>query len=98
MLPQLHLEKLTSVRELKKMARILPDNLVPEFLKAYDVTDLDDECTSNQLTVKIWDKYGKKPTEGEEKATGSFVAAIVICDDCNKGVQLHRKELESVEL
>ena len=80
------------------MARILPDNLVPEFLKAYDVTGLDDECTPNQLTVKIWDKYSKKPTEGEEKATGSFVAAIVICDDCSKGVQLHRKELESVEL
>ena len=80
------------------MARILPNNLVPEFLAAYSVKDLGNDCTPDQLTVKIWDKYGKKPVEGEEKATGSFIAAIVICDDCSKGVQLHREELETVQI
>jgi len=78
------------------MARILPDNLVPDFLDAYGVTGLSNECSADQLTVKIWDKYGKKPNDGEEQATGSFVAAIVLCDNCSKGVQLHREELEAV--
>ena len=78
------------------MARILPDNLVSDFLDAYGVTGLADDCSADQLTIKIWDKYGKKPLEGEEQATGSFVAAIVLCNDCSKGVQLHREELEAV--
>jgi len=79
------------------MARILPADLVPDFLEAYNVTGLGDACPPDELTVKIWDKYGTKPDEGEEKPTGSFVAAIVICDSCGKGVQLHRAELEAVE-
>ena len=79
------------------MARILPSKLVPDFLEAYDVSNLNETCKSDQLTVKIWDKYGKKPLEGEEKATGSFIAAIVICDDCGKGVQIHREKLEAVQ-
>ena len=80
------------------MARILPDKLVSDFLEAYDVCDLNEDCKPNQLTVKIWDKYGKKPLEGEEQATGSFIAAIVICDDCSKGVQIHRQKLETVQI
>ncbi len=79
------------------MARILPDQLVPDFLKAYSVTKLDGRCSADQLTVKIWDRYGTNPTDGEEKATGSFIAAIVICDECSEGVELHRAELEAVE-
>ena len=50
------------------MARILRDNLVPDFLDAYGVTGLADDCSADQLTIKIWDKYGKKPEEGEEQA------------------------------
>ena len=46
------------------MARILPDTLVPDFLDAYGVTGLADDCSADQLTIKIWDKYGKKPEEG----------------------------------
>ncbi len=80
------------------MARILPDKLVPKFLEAYGVDSLSNDCTAGQLTVKIWDKYGKKPIKGEEQATGSFIAAIVICDECSKGVQLHREMLEAVQL
>ena len=51
------------------MARILPDNLVPNFLDAYGVTGLADDCSADQLTIKIWDKYGKKPEDGKEEAT-----------------------------
>ena len=78
------------------MARILPDKLVPGFLESYGVDSLTKTCNVDQLTVKIWDKYGKKPIEGEEQATGSFIAAVVICDDCGKGEQLHRDKLEAV--
>ena len=38
------------------MARILPDNLVPDFLEAYEVTVLADDCSNDQLTIKISDK------------------------------------------
>jgi hypothetical protein len=79
------------------MARILPKNLVSEFVEAYNVTDLSGDCSMDQLTVKIWDKYGTTPNEGAETATGKFVAAIVICDDCSKGVELDRAKLEAVE-
>jgi len=79
------------------MARILPDQLVSDFMDAYGVTGLNGECTQDQLTIKIWDKYGTKPAEGAEEATGSFIAAIVICNDCSKGVELHRADLESVK-
>ena len=79
------------------MARILPDNLVPEFLEAYGVTDLNEACSTDQLTVKLWDKYGAKPEDGAEEATGSFIAAIVLCDDCSTGVEVHRAQLEAVK-
>ena len=70
------------------MARILPDKFVPGFLESYGVDSLTKTCNVDQLTVKIWDKYGKKPIEGEEQATGSFIAAIVICDDCGKALHI----------
>lgn len=79
------------------MARILPKKLVPGFVEAYGVTALDGECSMDQLMVKIWDKYGAKPDEGAETATGKFIGAIVICDDCSKGVELDRAKLEAVE-
>ena len=68
------------------MARLLPQKSVPEFLEAYGVTELDGVCATEQLNVKVWDLYGTKP-EDEENApgTGSFIAAIVICDECERG-------------
>jgi hypothetical protein len=43
------------------------------------------------LKIKVWDLYGTKP-EDEDNApgTGSFIAAIVICDACDRGVEVHR--------
>ena len=78
------------------MARLLPQKSVPEFLEAYGVTDLDGVCATEQLNVKVWDLYGTKP-EDEENApgTGSFIAAIVICDECERGVELHRDRFAS---
>lgn len=79
------------------MARILPTDVVPAFLEAYGVTEISEDCGVDQLTVKIWDKYGTAPQDGDEiKPTGSFVAAVVFCDECGKSTQLHREKLESV--
>jgi hypothetical protein len=77
------------------MARILPDKSVTEFLTAYGVTELEGTCKTEQLIVKVWDQYGTKPDD-EENAPGSgtFIAAIVICNECDTGVQLYRDRLE----
>ena len=73
------------------MARLLPQKSLPEFLEAYGVTELDGACAIEDLKIKVWDLYGTKP-EDEDNApgTGSFIAAIVICDACDRGVEVHR--------
>lgn len=76
------------------MARILPDKAVPEFLAAYGVTELGDECPPGKLIVKVWDLHGSGPKDGEETGgTGTFIAAVVICDECSRSVELHRERL-----
>ena len=80
------------------MARILPTDVVPGFLEAYNVTEIAESCKPEQITVKIWDLYGTAPKDDSEATpTGQFIAAIVFCDDCEKSTQLHRAELEAVE-
>lgn len=76
------------------MARLLPKKAIPEFLKAYGVTDFGADCPPEKLIVKVWDLYGTKP-EDEENApgTGKFIAALVICDECSRHVQLDRARL-----
>ena len=60
------------------MARILPTKSNQEFLDAYGV-DAPDGCDLAQLSIKVWDKYGKKPDDEENApGTGEFVAALVI--------------------
>jgi len=79
------------------MARLLPSDVVPAFLDAHGVTAFGDACSSDELTVKIWDLYGTAPKDGEEvKPTGSFIAAVAFCDSCGKSVELHREKLEAV--
>ena len=79
------------------MARLLPTEVIPAFLEAYGVTEFEDVCPAEELTVKIWDKYGPAPKDGDEiKPTGPFVAVIVFCDGCDRSVQLHREQLAAV--
>ena len=76
------------------MARILPTKSNQEFLDAYGV-DAPDGCDLAQLSIKVWDKYGKKPDDEENApGTGEFVAALVICNDCGTGVEVHRDQLD----
>jgi hypothetical protein len=80
------------------MARILPTDVVPAFLKAYGVTTFGDTCAPEDLTVKIWDRYGTAPKDGDViNPTGSFVAAIAFCDSCDKSIILNRDDLEAVQ-
>lgn len=75
------------------MARILPNSLNAEFLSAYGVEGMDD-CDPASLTIKLWDRYGTAPAdEASATAKGEYVAAIVICDGCDKGVEVHRDTL-----
>jgi len=80
------------------MARILPTDVVSAFLDTYGVTTFGDACSPEELTVKIWDIHGTAPKDGDDiKPTGSFVAAVVFCNSCDKSVELHRAELEAVQ-
>ena len=76
------------------MARILPAKAVPEFLRAYGVTEFGPECPPGKLIVKVWDLYGTAPKDQDNApGTGSFVAAMVICDECSRHVELDRARL-----
>lgn len=77
------------------MARILPSSINADFLKAYGVEGMDD-CAPETLTIKVWDRYGTAPKDdADAKAEGEYVAAVVICDGCEKSVELHRERLSA---
>ena len=76
------------------MARILPQKSVAEFLAAYKVQEFDGVCPPDNLTVKVWDRYGTKPqNEADAPGTGEFIAAVVICGPCSKHITLDRQRL-----
>lgn len=75
------------------MARILPSSVNADFLSAHGVDSLGD-CAPETLTIKVWDRYGTAPKDDSSaSAEGQFVAAVVICDSCDKSVELHREKL-----
>ena len=75
------------------MARILPNKVNSAFLLEYNVMSFS-ECTPKSLTIKVWDLYGTAPKESDTiTARGEYVAAVIICDTCDKSVELHRKQL-----
>jgi hypothetical protein len=76
------------------MARILPQGSVAEFLAAYKVTEFENVCPPEGLTVKVWDLYGTKPeNESSAPGTGRFIAAVVICEPCSRHITLDRRRL-----
>ena len=75
------------------MARILDSSVNRDFLSAYGVEGIDD-CDPAGLTIKVWDRYGTVPKDGDPpSAKGEFLAAIVICEACEKGIQIDRASL-----
>lgn len=77
------------------MARILDSSVNADFLSAYGVEGMDD-CAPESLMIKVWDLYGTAPKD-EDPATaeGTYIAAVVICEGCDKNVELHRDRFDS---
>jgi hypothetical protein len=75
------------------MARILPNTVNADFITAHGVEGMVD-CAPETLTIKVWDLYGTAPKDNNTAtAEGQFIAAVVICDTCDKSVELHRDKL-----
>ena len=75
------------------MARILPNSINADFLIEFNVEAFS-QCEPETLTIKVWDLYGTAPKEDDTtSARGQYIAAVIICDTCNKSVELHRDQL-----
>lgn len=78
------------------MPRHLHPNGVPAFLTNQGLAEVCENCQSSNLTVTVWDHYGTAPQDGTPEAeagTGTFLAAVVACKDCDHGVPLDRARL-----
>lgn len=77
------------------MSRILPKALNQEFLDTYGGADFANECSPDKLVIKLWDVYGTAPEDHDavNTASGTYLAAMAICDECSKGRQFNREEL-----
>ena len=76
-----------------------PDGLV-EFLNQHGLSAACESCGSANLGVTVWDHYGTVPEDGSPAAkagTGDFLAALVICQDCEKVVALDRTRLAGAQ-
>jgi hypothetical protein len=75
------------------MARILPAAVNADFLSAYKVEGMGG-CDPATLTVKVWDRWGTAPKDGDAPSgTGTFIAAVVYCPSCEKSIEVHRDQL-----
>ena len=75
------------------MARILSNSINADFLAEFNVEAFS-KCAPEKLTIKVWDLYGTAPKEGDKiSACGQYIAAVIICDSCNKSVELRRDQL-----
>ncbi len=78
------------------MPRRLHPNGVADFLKTHELGERCEKCHSGNLKAIVWDHYGTAPEEGTPEAdsgTGTFIAALVVCDDCGHGLTLDRAAL-----
>lgn len=76
-----------------------PDGLV-EFLNLHGLSAACESCGSANLGVTVWDPYGAAPEDDSPAAkagTGSFLAALVICQDCEAVTTLDRARLAGAE-
>jgi hypothetical protein len=73
------------------MPRGLHPDALPEFFQRHTLGAACDSCGSGKLRVTVWDHYGTAP---EAKAgSGDFLAALVICQDCEAVISLDRARL-----
>ncbi|MHA1152085.1 MAG: hypothetical protein ACTSQ7_05355 [Alphaproteobacteria bacterium] len=69
------------------MPRGLHPDALPEFFQRHAVSAACESCGSAKLSVTAWDHYGAAPEDGE------FLAALVICQDCEAVISLDRARL-----
>ncbi len=73
------------------MPRHLHPDALPEFFLRHALGAACESCGSTKLSATVWDRYGAAP---EAKAgTGDFLAALVICQDCEAVTSLDRARL-----
>lgn len=80
------------------MPRRLDPKGVPEFLAHYETDESCGSCGSGNLSVTVWDHYGTQPDDGSPEAKGgkgTFIAAIVVCEDCGGDLTLDRAALSA---
>ena len=78
------------------MPRRLDPKSATEFLTHHEVGDTCGSCGSGKLMVTVWDHYGTQPEDGSAEVasgTGTFIAAIVACEDCGSDLTLNRAAL-----
>ena len=82
----------------------MPRHLHPvglaEFQRHYGVGAACESCGSAKLGVTVWDHYGTAPEDGSAAAkagSGDFLAAMVICQDCETVTSLARARLAGAQ-
>lgn len=78
------------------MPRRLHPDALPEFFQSHALGAACEACGSAKLSATIWDHYGTVPHDDgpEAKAgTGDFLAALVVCQDCEAVTSLDRARL-----
>ncbi len=79
--------------------RLHPDGLA-EFQRHYGVGAACQSCGSAKLSATVWDHYGTAPEDGSAEAkagSGDFLAALVICQDCEAVTSLDRARLAGAQ-
>lgn len=73
------------------MPRGLPPDALPEFFQRHALSAVCESCGSAKLRATVWDHYGAAPEDA------NFLAALVICGDCEAVTSLDRARLAGAE-
>jgi len=60
---------------------------LPDFIQRHALSTACVSCGSAKLSATVWDHYGAAPDDG------NFLAALVICQDCEAVTSLDRARL-----
>ncbi len=69
------------------MPRQLHPDALAEFFQRHAVSSACETCGSAKLSATVWDHYGAAPQDA------NFLAALVICRDCEAVTSLDRARL-----
>ena len=78
------------------MPRGLHPDALPEFFQRHALGAACESCGSAKLRDTVWDHYGAAPEDGSPEAksgAGNFLAALVVCQDCEAVISLDRARL-----